>query len=642
MAWTKQPNRSKTLRKALAVKRAGKDRAGQVKCAGGVASQVASSQLLTSPVQFGATILPHGQVRFILWAPREPRVMLELCDSAVHAMHVRPGGFHELILDCQPGTRYRYRFPDGRTMPDPASRCQDGGVHGFSCVVDPAGYSWNTEDWRGLLWTQTVIYEVHAGLAGGFDGVRRKLPGLAQLGITAIELMPVAAFPGERNWGYDGVLPYAPHETYGTPDQLRQLIDAAHGLGVQVFLDVVYNHFGPHGNYFHHCFPDFFRHDIQTPWGDAIDFRQPEVRSFFTENALYWLREYRFDGLRLDAVHAISEQDWLIEMATAVHKKYSHLRHVHLVVENDNNDTHLLQNGFRAQWNDDAHHVVHHILTGESDGYYAAYSEHVTQNLLRVLSDGFISSRDDTNGMSSAYLPVSAFVFFLQNHDQTGNRAWGERLATLCESCPELLRAAIALQLLAPHIPLVFMGEERGSRRPFLYFTDFDDPDLVEAIREGRRREFQRFSSYSDRPVRALPEPNDFQTWQYSDPYAEPIRESVYQYYSELLRIRRQFISPYLNRAQVEEAQVVGDRAVMVRWRLDNDALLSMYCNLSQTDLVLVQDTVRMNERCIHASRDMADAALHAGRLISAATVVTLVAPSSLSLQRHQPSKRVL
>lgn len=617
------PKRSKTLRKARAIRPVKKKR--------GVAGRHQDATPLAERFDFGAVVLPEGDVRFRLWAPRESRVLVDFPDMEVQMMELREGGVHEAVVACEPGSRYRYRFLDGRTMPDPASRCQDGDVHGFSRVVDPASWTWGNTAWRGLPWHQTVIYEIHVGLAGGFEGVRRKLPELAQLGITAIELMPIAEFSGTRNWGYDGVLPYAPDESYGTPEQLRQLIDAAHGLGVQVFLDVVYNHFGPDGNYLHSHVPEFFRSDVQTPWGPAIDFRRKEVRAFFTENALYWLRDYRFDGLRLDAVHAITDQDWLPELAQAVHRTFADKRHVHLVLENDDNDAALLTQGFVAQWNDDAHHVVHHMLTGETDGYYQAYSEQAVHKLRRALTEGFVYQgeaspvRDGApRGTPSAHLPGSAFIFFLQNHDQIGNRAMGERLATQCADRPEALRAAVALQLLAPHIPLIFMGEERGATSPFLYFTDFSDPGLQAAIRKGRRDEFRRFAAYAELAEEQLPDPGDEETWRRSNPYAEAVQEDVYRYYVELLYTRRQFISPHIPGSRVDKAEVVGEHALIVRWRLGNGALLSIYCNLGETDCTLDPETLGVNEHCIFASQPRADYVLQSGRLATQTTVVTI------------------
>lgn len=598
------------------------------------------------PYGFGAVMRADGDVRFRLWAPGQDKVLLDIPDLGVHMMRRHQDGMHEVVVACEAGTRYCYRFPDGGTMPDPASRRQDGDVDGFSCVVDPRDYIWRHDDWTGLPWEETVMMEVHAGLAGGFEGVRAKLAEWSRLGINAVELMPLADFPGSRNWGYDGVLPFAPDEAYGTPNQLKNLIDDAHGLGMQVFLDVVYNHFGPEGNHLFKRVPEFFREDIRTPWGPAIDFRQPAVRAFFTENALYWLRDYRFDGLRIDAAHAISERDWLPEMAAVVRKALGPRRQIHLVLENDNNDAELLGEGFDAQWNDDAHHVIHHLLTGESDGYYAAYVDDPTDKLRRALSEGFVYQGEPCStragqprGSSSADLAPSAFVFFLQNHDQTGNRAFGERLRAMCQDNTAALSAVTGLQLLAPFIPLVFMGEERGSIQPFLYFTDFRDAGLVDAINRGRRKEFREFLAYKDRreanrheaPV--LPEPNAESTWHASDPYAEPCNQAVWDQYQQLLRVRREFITPFLKGARSQGAYVVGHAAIVARWCMGNGALLSLYCNLSDADCDLGDTALHISERAIWCSVPLADSALHAGRILAATTVATVVVPESL--QQH-------
>ncbi|HEY9279954.1 MAG TPA: malto-oligosyltrehalose trehalohydrolase, partial [Eoetvoesiella sp.] len=414
---------------------------------------------------FGAQPRSGGLTQFRLWAPAQKAITLEVEGHPPLPMSRRDDGFHEAQTSCVCEARYRYRINPDLAIPDPASRLQAGDVHDASVVVGSGNYTWRHPDWAGRPWCDTVLYEVHPGVAGGFTGIQQRLAGLAELGITAIELMPVADFSGARNWGYDGVLPYAPDTTYGTPEQLKALIDTAHGLNLMVFLDVVYNHFGPEGNYQGLLAPEFFRTDRHTPWGPAIDFRKPQVRRFFAENALYWLNEYRFDGLRLDAVHAISELDWLPEMAHFVRQHVDPKRHVHLVLENDNNAAHLLENGFEAQWNDDIHHVLHHLLTGETQGYYMDYAVQPAQKLARALAEGFVYQGQPMNwrngaarGESSGHLPSTAFVFFLQNHDQTGNRAFGERLISLVGSNVSALRAAIALQLLSPQIPLIFMG----------------------------------------------------------------------------------------------------------------------------------------------------------------------------------------
>src|ERR1051325_7054552 len=448
---------------------------------------------------FGATLIGDGRTRFRLWAPAQHAVAVDVEGLGPMPMTRNENSWFSAEADCGAGARFRYRLGDGRLVPDPAARAQADDLHGPSVVVDPASYRWRHTDWRGRPWRETVIYELHAGVLGGFRGVERELARLAALGVTAVELMPVAAFPGRRNWGYDGVLPFAPAACYGTPDDLKALVDAAHGHGLMMFLDVVYNHFGPDGNYLAAYAPQMFRDDVSTPWGPAIDFRRPEVRRFFTENALYWLMEYRFDGLRFDAVHAITEQDWLDEMAREVRATVEKDRHVHLVLEHDGNVAEHLRRNFDAQWNDDAHHVLHVMLTGENEGYYRDYAGCPAERLARALREGFIYQGDpsahregEPRGTPSADLPPTSFVLFLQNHDQIGNRAFGDRLAAIAR--PEALEAAIALQLLCPQIPLIFMGEEIASPTPFQFFTDHHG-ELADAVREGRRREFASFAA---------------------------------------------------------------------------------------------------------------------------------------------------
>ena len=359
---------------------------------------------------FGASVLHDGQTRFRFWAPAQESVSVAIEDAALLPMARSPDGWFEAIGRCSPGTRYRYRLADGMLVPDPASRAQVQDVHDPSVVIDPRTYAWRNTTWRGRPWTDTVLYELHVGAFGGFTGVIKELPRLAALGITAIELMPINDFPGRRNWGYDGVLPYAPDTSYGTPEDLKELIDAAHDQGLMIFLDVVYNHFGPDGNYLSLYAPQFFREDHHTPWGPAIDMRQPTVRRFFTENVLYWLMEYRFDGLRFDAVHAIEEQDWVDEMAATVRSVIEPDRHVHLVLEHHNDASHL-ECDCDAQWNDDGHNVLHVLLTGEHSGYYGDYLDRPAEKLARCLADGFIYQGElsqyqgGPRGMPSGHLP---------------------------------------------------------------------------------------------------------------------------------------------------------------------------------------------------------------------------------------------
>jgi maltooligosyltrehalose trehalohydrolase len=542
---------------------------------------------------FGAVLLAPNLTRFRIWAPQAATVALEIEGARPVTMSSIGGGWHQTEHACGAGTKYRYRVSPDLTVPDPASRLQAHDVHDCSIVVDPNSYRWKLPDWRGRPWHEAVIYELHVGAFGGFAGVTKWLHYLAELGVTAVELMPVADFPGPRNWGYDGVLPYAPDAAYGSPDDLKRLIDTAHGLGLMVLLDVVYNHFGPDGNYLGAYAADFYRHDRTTPWGDAIDFRRPEVRRFFIENALYWLTDYRFDGLRFDAVHAIGDSDFLLEMAGEIRASLNAARHIHLILENENNDAELLRRGpglpgFDAQWADDAHHCIHVMLTGETEAYYEDFAAAPAALLARCLAEGFAyqgeaSVHNDNlpRGTPSAHLPPTAFVICLQNHDQIGNRAYGERLSRLAD--PDGLRAATVLLLLTPQIPLLFMGQEWATATPFLYFTSHEG-DLADAVRNGRRREFARFAAFSDPSLReSIPDPNDLRTFGASIPdtveSADPRAASWLDLHRRLLAIRAADIIPRMQGARAIEATALGEQAVRARWRMGDGSELTIAVN---------------------------------------------------------------
>jgi maltooligosyltrehalose trehalohydrolase len=559
---------------------------------------------------WGATVRADGLVQFRLWAPAQQGVSVAFPGGALQAMQRDPDGWFELCTSCPPGTQYQYRLYDGTLVPDPASRAQAKDVHDPSVVVDPGSYCWRNWDWRGRPWEEVVLYELHAGTMGGFDGVTRELARLKQLGITGIELMPVNDFAGRHNWGYDGVLPFAPDNAYGTPNSLKSLVDTAHDHGLMIFLDVVYNHFGPDGNYLPLYAPQFFRTDRPTPWGPAIDFERPEVRSFFTENVLMWLNEYRFDGLRFDAVHAIEDQSWVDEMAAAVRSSVVPGRHVHLVLEHHNDASHLARD-VDAQWNDDGHNVLHVLLTGENRGYYADYADKPAGKLARCLAEGWVyqgehsAYLDGPRGQPSTDLPPTAHVLFLQNHDQIGNRAFGERLTTLVT--PEALEAAIALVMLCPQIPLIFMGEETASRTPFLFFTDHA-PELGEAVREGRRREFAHFPEFADASRREqIPDPNSLQTFLDSiprpDPQLGPQRSKLYR---DLLTLRQQHIVPRLPKARSAGAQVLGPKAVAGRWHMGDGTVLTLASNLAGEPV----EFGAVAGQILYASRDIADHSL--------------------------------
>jgi maltooligosyltrehalose trehalohydrolase len=536
--------------------------------------------MFSYPLTFGANLLDRGRTRFRLWAPAQQSAAVEIEGMSVVAMRRQTQGWFETEVPCSAGARYRYLLADGTAVPDPASRAQAEDVRGASLVVDPRAYRWTHPDWRGRPWHQTICYELHAGAFGGFDGIRRALPRLAELGITTVELMPIGDFPGCRNWGYDSVLPYAPARAYGTPEELKRLIDGAHGLGLMMFLDVVYNHFGPDGNYLSLYVPEMFRDDIATPWGAAIDFRRDEVRRFFTENALYWLMEYRFDGLRFDAVHAIADQTFMDDMGAQIRAAVEPGRHVHLVLEHDGNLASHLRGPFDAQWNDDAHH-------------YADFADASARRLARCLSEGFVYQGELSSyrggkprGTPSGDLSPTAFVLFLQNHDQIGNRAFGERLTALAH--PAALEAAIALQLLCPQIPLLFMGEEDASREPFLYFSDHHGK-LADAVREGRRREFAGFAAFADPAQLArIPDPNAPSTFEQSIPRPDPsLGAGRRELYSRLLRLRHESIAPRLKGARAIAAEAIGAAAVVSRWRMGDGAVLTIATNLGSSAVAI-------------------------------------------------------
>ncbi|GAA0264336.1 malto-oligosyltrehalose trehalohydrolase [Pseudomonas rhodesiae] len=534
----------------------------------------------------GAIMLDAQHTRFALWAPDAFYVSVELENGKSIAMLPQADGWFEVEIKCPAGTRYRYNIDGEQDVPDPASRAQASDVHGWSLVVDPLAYHWRQPNWQGRPWHEAVIYELHVGALGGYANVEQHLPRLAELGVTAIELMPLAQFPGERNWGYDGVLPYAPHSSYGTPEQLKHLIDSAHEHGLAVILDVVYNHFGPDGNYLGQYAASFFQEDVHTPWGAGIDFERREVRDFFLDNALMWLLEYRFDGLRLDAVHAIDNPGFLQELAQRVRQQVDAGRHVWLVLENELNQASLLKHDFDAQWNDDFHNVLHVLLTGETDAYYSDFAQDPTAKLARCLGEGFIYQGDTTRhgharGEPSGGLPPTAFVAFLQNHDQIGNRALGERLHQLCP--PQALKAATALLLLSPMIPLMFMGDEANAAEPFLFFTDHHG-ELAEAVREGRRNEFADFAAFQDPERREhIPDPNALSTLQQSMPTLAD--QDHVAFYRELLSLRHRHIVPHLPGSVALGAQILGDAAVSARWRLGNGSVLQIDLNLSATAL---------------------------------------------------------
>lgn len=572
---------------------------------------------------FGAEIQANGRVRFRLWAPAAEEVILHIGDPLrprrIEMAKTRDGWHERVTADAGPGSLYRYQIDGGLLVPDPASRFQPDDVHGPSEIIDPAAFQWHDGNWIGRPWEEMIIYELHVGTfspAGTFDGVASQLDDLVELGISAIELMPVADFPGRCNWGYDGALLFAPDSCYGRPEGLKRLVQAAHDRNLMVFLDVVYNHFGPEGNYLHHYAPSFFTDRHPTPWGAGINLDGPDrlsVRDFFIHNALYWLTEYHLDGLRLDAVHALTDDNprhFLIELAEAVQAGPGRARHVHLVLENDDNASRYLARRpdgaprwYVAQWNDDFHHVAHLLATGETDGYYADYATAPLEHFGRSLAEGFAYQGEPSRfrngarrGEPSATLSPTAFVNFLQTHDQAGNRAFGERIHALAPA--DALRALLTIMLLAPAPPLLFMGQEWHAPSPFLFFCDFGDEALRAAAKEGRQREFARFATFTDPQAwAAIPDPCAVTTnaacqldWQRQ---GMPEHRAWRDLHRDLLALRQREIIPRLTGIRGGQADFLrldpegDDRLLRVRWGLGDDSMLVLHANLGDRPQLL-------------------------------------------------------
>jgi maltooligosyltrehalose trehalohydrolase len=549
--------------------------------------------------RFGSRLTKDGAL-FRLWAPTAKRVDVLL--EKLHAMtRGNDGWFSASVEGVKAGARYKFRIDGEIDVPDPASAFQPEDVSGPSEVIDHAAYSWQAAGWRGRPWQEAVIIEAHVGAftpEGSYRAMIGKLDHLVETGITALELLPLADFSGKRNWGYDGVLWYAPDSAYGRPDDLKALIDEAHLRGLMVMLDVVYNHFGPEGNYLGRYAPGFFT-EAHTPWGSAIDYRLPQVRAFAIENALYWLREYRFDGLRLDAVNSIVEPGGLALLAdisaAAGQLAAETGRHIHLVLENGDNRASLLdptedpsRGKYRAQWNDDYHHAWRVLMTGEKQGYYGDYQRAPLDDIARALASGFVfqgemsAFRRGPRGEPSGTLSPMAFINFLQNHDQVGNRPLGDRLEGNARTAA--IEAALSVMLLAPAIPMLFMGEEWGTKTPFPFFCDFAG-DLANAVRKGRRDEYAWAYAYGYEIPDALAE-STFQSakldWKER---SEPPAQKRLALVRELLAIRRRAIVPRLAGSAFGDAKATGDRLLTAHWRMGDGATLSLVANLTDRSI---------------------------------------------------------
>ena len=545
-------------------------------------------------------IIGKDSTTFQLWAPFHDRIGLKLDNRHLYDMRRADDGWFTAVVEgAGPGTLYQFILPDGIAVPDPASRHQPNDVHGPSEVVDLSAYAWKPQKWTGRRWEEMVLYELHVGTytkEGTFNGVIERLDHLKHIGVTALQIMPIADFPGGYNWGYDGVLPYAPDSSYGRPQDLMALVDAAHERGICVFLDVVYNHFGSDGNYIP-LYAPLFSQRHKTTWGNGLNYDGADsgmVRKFIVENALYWIREYNVDGLRLDAVHAIiddSQEHLLVEIARRVREAVTD-RHVHLIVENENNDSALLERDhdghvlhYTAQWNDDLHHVLHVAATHETFGYYGDYP--AGQNGLgRALAEGFVFQgeimpyRGEARGKPTADLPPIAFVSFIQNHDQIGNRAFGDRMITYTD--PQALKAITAIYLLLPQIPMLFMGEEWGASTPFPFFCDLDE-DLNDIVREGRRKELSPLPGFEGEDI---PDPTALSTFlsgklDWAALRGDPAVQWL-AFYQSLLMTRRQWIVPLLDQG-IEGVGTTHQEGttVVVEWKLAREAKLRLMANLS-------------------------------------------------------------
>lgn len=574
---------------------------------------------------FGASLHPGG-VTFRLWAPAARSAELAFYPGAaggpiMRAAEADAAGWWECeVPEATAGSFYQWHIDGHQLVPDPASRQNPEGPHQPSCVVDPQQFEW-TKGWTGRPWAETVLYELHIGTftpEGTFLAAEQRLAELAELGITAIELMPVASFGGRFGWGYDGVLPFAPHAAYGTPDELKHLIQQAHRLGMMVFLDVVYNHFGPDGNYLAAYAPGFFSQTATSPWGAALNFDGPDnrtVRDFFIHNALYWLEEYRFDGLRLDAVHAIRDtgSPHILEELSAAVRAATPGRHVHLVLENENNEHARLATApqagrYDAQWNDDFHHALHVALTGETHSYYHDYGTEEPMGLLgRAFTHGMVfeGSERRKGGARKEVRPappqvLTTLVNFAHNHDQVGNRAHGERLSQLVP--PEAAALPTLLALLTPAIPMLFLGEEWGAPEPFLYFADWDG-ELREAVRAGRKLEFGHGDS-------ELPDPCSEDTFSASRPDRKHAATEAGRAWLHDVRAalaaRRAHITPRhaLLQHGTHTAQRIGERGLAVQWRYTDGQVLALELNLGPTAIeVPPQHTGPVEARAVFSHR---------------------------------------
>ncbi len=537
-------------------------------------------------MKIGAQLIGDTACRFVVWAPLKDKVDLKIISPSeriIPMKKIEHGYWIAEVDGVKQGDQYVYRLNDEIERPDPASCAQPGGVHQLSMVIDHRNFPWTDQSWKNVPLEMMIIYELHIGTFsrdGTFESVIPRLDQLKELGINAIELMPVAQFPGERNWGYDGVYPFAVHQSYGGHVGLKKLVNACHQSGIAVILDVVYNHLGPEGNYLRDFAP-YFTGKYETPWGDAVNFDGPHsdgVRNFFISNAMYWFEYYHMDALRLDAVHGIfdfSASHFLKELADNISEfSNEQARKVFLIAESDLNDARVISsvtNGgyaIDAQWNDDFHHCVHTLLTGEEDGYYADFGD--IEHLKKALLEGFVYSgqhsefRHRRHGNSSVDIPAHQFVVCVQNHDQVGNRMLGERLSSLVEF--NALKLAAGILLLSPYIPLIFMGEEYGETSPFLYFVSHENEELIRSVREGRKAEFQ-FFDWQGSPPDPQSEAVFWRSKLKWETRSKDMHGSLLNFYKELIQLRKTI--PALKNLSKKHLEIVTLREenVLMMWR---------------------------------------------------------------------------
>jgi maltooligosyltrehalose trehalohydrolase len=565
-------------------------------------------------MKIGANYLGDGKCEFVVWAPFLEKIELKVilpvetrhAVSPLLPMEKEKSGYWRIIVNnISPETLYLYRLEGKKERPDPVSHFQPNGVHEPSQVVDHASFEWQDENWNGIPLSELVMYELHVGTftqEGTFDTIIPRLDEIRDVGINAIEIMPVAQFPGERNWGYDGVYIHAVQNSYGGPDGLKRLVNECHKKGTAVILDVVYNHLGPEGNYLWDYGP-YFTKKYKTPWGEAINFDgaySDEVRTFFIENALHWFKNYHIDALRLDAVHSIfdmSAKPFLQELAETVEEfSREEGREFHLIAESNLNDTKVIRPrelggyGIHSQWSDDLHHSLHTLLTGEDEGYYVDFGK--VEQLVKSFNEGFVYSgqhsrfRKRRHGNSSKDRPAHQFVVFSQNHDQIGNRMLGERLSNLISF--EGLKLAAGVVILSPYVPLLFMGEEHGEESPFLYFVSHFDPDLIEAVRRGRKEEFESFN-WKGEP----PDPRSVETFLRSKINWKKRKEGknkvLLDFYKRLIELRKKI--PALSELNKDNLDVWGleEEKIMFmrRWKDGSESHVFSVFNFNKSDMSL-------------------------------------------------------